>query len=181
MNHCFTDIALAVPVVDIRTSISAFEALDRSIGFIDIFPLLSFTIKISHFPCLHSVHAPRIDHEDSSCGGYYWHTCSYAHASLPKATIDARVVIGTTTALPSATAAVNKFLGITFVQSPPERFYPPCFYPNRGFLLCRLQRISLPAFTNSIASLLRLLHTVLLLTRGCRPRSDTQQSYYRIQ
>jgi len=34
-------------------------------------------------------------------------------------------VIGTTTALPSATAVVNQFLGIPFAQSPPERFSPP--------------------------------------------------------
>jgi len=34
-------------------------------------------------------------------------------------------VVGTTTALPSATAIVNKFLGIPFAQSPPERFSPP--------------------------------------------------------
>lgn len=34
-------------------------------------------------------------------------------------------IIGTTTSLPSATATVNKFLGIPFAQSPPERFSPP--------------------------------------------------------
>ena len=34
-------------------------------------------------------------------------------------------VIGTTTSLPSATAVVNKFLGLPFAQSPPERFSPP--------------------------------------------------------
>lgn len=34
-------------------------------------------------------------------------------------------VIGTTTSLPSATVTVNKFLGVPFAQSPPERFSPP--------------------------------------------------------
>lgn len=43
----------------------------------------------------------------------------------PRATIASGVLIGTQTALPSATAAVNKFLGIPFAQSPPERFSPP--------------------------------------------------------
>ncbi|KAL8721757.1 MAG: hypothetical protein Q9181_007638, partial [Wetmoreana brouardii] len=43
----------------------------------------------------------------------------------PSATIDSGVVIGTTTTLPSATVAVNKFLGIPFAVTPPERFSPP--------------------------------------------------------
>jgi carboxylesterase type B len=34
-------------------------------------------------------------------------------------------VIGTTTVLPSATVTVNKFLGIPFAVSPPDRFAPP--------------------------------------------------------
>ena len=42
----------------------------------------------------------------------------------PTATIDAGVVIGTTTALPVANAVVNKFLGIPFAKSPPKRFTP---------------------------------------------------------
>lgn len=46
-------------------------------------------------------------------------------AAFPSATICEGVVVGTTTMLPSATAAVNKFLGIPFAQSPPERFSPP--------------------------------------------------------
>lgn len=41
------------------------------------------------------------------------------------ATLPSGVVIGTTTNLPSATAAVNKFLGIPFAQSPPLRFGKP--------------------------------------------------------
>lgn len=46
--------------------------------------------------------------------------------SLPAtAVIDLGVVIGTTTSIPAATATVNKFLGIPFAQSPPERFSPP--------------------------------------------------------
>lgn len=45
--------------------------------------------------------------------------------SLPAtAVIDSGVLIGTTTALPSATATVNKFLGIPFA-APPVRFAPP--------------------------------------------------------
>ena len=48
-----------------------------------------------------------------------------AYAAAPTATIDAGVVIGTTTTLPTATASVNKFLGIPFAQSPPKRFEPP--------------------------------------------------------
>ena len=43
----------------------------------------------------------------------------------PTITIDSGVVFGTTTLLPSATASVNKFLGIPFAKSPPERFSPP--------------------------------------------------------
>lgn len=40
-------------------------------------------------------------------------------------TIGAGVIIGTTTAIPSATATVNQYLGVPFAQSPPERFSPP--------------------------------------------------------
>nr|POE89912.1 acetylcholinesterase [Quercus suber] len=43
----------------------------------------------------------------------------------PVATIDSGVVVGTTTSLPSATAFVNKFLGIPFAASPPLRFGRP--------------------------------------------------------
>lgn len=50
----------------------------------------------------------------------------YSQTALPTtASIDAGVVIGTTTSLPSATAAVNKFLGVPFAQSPPVRFAKP--------------------------------------------------------
>lgn len=41
------------------------------------------------------------------------------------ATIDAGVLHGTSTSLPTATATVNKFLGVPFAKSPPERFAPP--------------------------------------------------------
>ncbi|KAI9846804.1 MAG: hypothetical protein M1837_003653 [Sclerophora amabilis] len=46
-------------------------------------------------------------------------------ASVPSATatVASGVVVGTTTTLPSATTAVNKFLGIPFA-APPERFSP---------------------------------------------------------
>lgn len=43
----------------------------------------------------------------------------------PTARIENGLVIGTTTSLPAASATVNKFLGIPFAQSPPERFSPP--------------------------------------------------------
>ncbi|KAH7132542.1 Carboxylesterase family-domain-containing protein [Dendryphion nanum] len=48
----------------------------------------------------------------------------------PTAFIDAGIVIGTTTAFPAATATVNKFLGIPFASSPPERFSPPTKVPK---------------------------------------------------
>ncbi|KAK5691864.1 hypothetical protein LTR97_011035 [Elasticomyces elasticus] len=51
-------------------------------------------------------------------------TCGYP-GGAPTATIDAGVVIGTTTSLPAATASVNKFLGVPFAKSPPTRFAPP--------------------------------------------------------
>jgi hypothetical protein len=43
----------------------------------------------------------------------------------PTATIDVGEVIGTTTIIPYSTVTVNKFLGIPFAVSPPERFAPP--------------------------------------------------------
>ena len=43
----------------------------------------------------------------------------------PTVTLTSGVVVGTTTSLPAATATVNKFLGIPFAASPPERFSPP--------------------------------------------------------
>lgn len=45
--------------------------------------------------------------------------------SAPTAVIDCGSVVGTTTSLPAATASVNKFLGLPFAQSPPQRFSPP--------------------------------------------------------
>lgn len=51
-------------------------------------------------------------------------------AALPTAIIDSGVIIGTTTAVPSATAVVNQFLGIPFAASPPERFQPPQTAPK---------------------------------------------------
>lgn len=43
----------------------------------------------------------------------------------PTVKIACGTVHGTTTSLPAATASINKFLGIPFAQSPPERFSPP--------------------------------------------------------
>ena len=51
-------------------------------------------------------------------------SCGYPGGG-PTATIDAGVVIGTTTSIPAATATVNKFLGVPFAKSPPTRFAPP--------------------------------------------------------
>ena len=59
-----------------------------------------------------------------------WHghdhqsACGYAGGG-PTATIDAGVVIGTTTSLPAATGTVNKYLGVPFAKTPPTRFAPP--------------------------------------------------------
>lgn len=47
-----------------------------------------------------------------------------AHAR-PTVTIASGVIVGTTTVVPSAKATVNKYLGIPFAKSPPERFSPP--------------------------------------------------------
>jgi carboxylesterase type B len=43
----------------------------------------------------------------------------------PTVTIANGAIVGTTTQLPHATQAVNKYLGIPFAASPPERFSPP--------------------------------------------------------
>lgn len=45
--------------------------------------------------------------------------------SLPTVRVAEGCVVGTTTSIPSATAVVNKYLGIPFAESPPERFSPP--------------------------------------------------------
>ncbi|KAL8792142.1 MAG: hypothetical protein Q9195_005238 [Heterodermia aff. obscurata] len=45
--------------------------------------------------------------------------------NAPTITLASGPLVGTQTILPSATAAVNKFLGIPFALSPPERFAPP--------------------------------------------------------
>ena len=50
---------------------------------------------------------------------------STVRAANPTVTIDGGAVIGTSVAVPKATAHVNEFLGIPFAQSPPERFSPP--------------------------------------------------------
>ena len=43
----------------------------------------------------------------------------------PTATVSQGAIAGTTTLLPSATAAVSKYIGIPFASSPPLRFAPP--------------------------------------------------------
>ena len=52
---------------------------------------------------------------------------SNANSSLPTVTLDAGVIIGTTTSLPSATVTslVQQYLGVPFAVSPPTRFAPP--------------------------------------------------------
>ncbi|EON69466.1 hypothetical protein W97_08726 [Coniosporium apollinis CBS 100218] len=52
----------------------------------------------------------------------------------PTARLDSGPIVGTTTALPSATAVVNKFLGVPFAVSPPERFSPPQRARRHGVL-----------------------------------------------
>ena len=52
--------------------------------------------------------------------------CAPANTSPLGATaiIEIGTIIGTQTSLPSATAPVNKFLGVPFAKSPPTRFMP---------------------------------------------------------
>ncbi|GAB7359762.1 hypothetical protein MBLNU230_g6933t1 [Neophaeotheca triangularis] len=50
--------------------------------------------------------------------------CGYPGGG-PTAVVDAGTLVGTSTSLPAATASVNKFLGVPFAVSPPERFSPP--------------------------------------------------------
>ena len=47
------------------------------------------------------------------------------NAASPTVTLASGVIFGTATSLPSATASVNKFLGVKYAVSPPERFSPP--------------------------------------------------------
>lgn len=55
----------------------------------------------------------------------YYPTASASLQASPVVVLPSGPVIGTTTSVASATATVNKFLGIPFAQSPPERFSPP--------------------------------------------------------
>ncbi|PIA88464.1 Para-nitrobenzyl esterase [Cercospora beticola] len=48
----------------------------------------------------------------------------------PSATIQNGVVFGITTSLPEATVTVNKFLGIPYADSPPQRFSAPAAAPD---------------------------------------------------
>ena len=52
-------------------------------------------------------------------------TLAQEYIAAPTVTIGAGTLVGTTTSLPSATAPVNKFLGVAYAVSPPERFSPP--------------------------------------------------------
>lgn len=45
--------------------------------------------------------------------------------AAPTATVEAGVLVGKTTTLPTALGPVNQFLGVPFAQSPPQRFSPP--------------------------------------------------------
>ncbi|KAK5163374.1 uncharacterized protein LTR77_010747 [Saxophila tyrrhenica] len=74
-------------------------------------PLLLTTALASNWP---SHHPPNPSHHSPAFPG-----------GGPTATIDAGVVIGTTTSLPAASATVNNFLGVPFAKSPPTRFAPP--------------------------------------------------------
>jgi hypothetical protein len=50
---------------------------------------------------------------------------SSASVVAPTVTLDVATLYGTQTGLPSATQAVNKYLGVPFAESPPVRFAPP--------------------------------------------------------
>lgn len=94
--------------------------------------LLSFTVLF--VSDIAKAHSPRLQPYSSWKNEWPHHpeatqykpsvACGYPGGG-PTATIDAGVVLGTTTSLPAATATVNKFLGIPFAKSPPERFSPP--------------------------------------------------------
>ncbi|EED21066.1 hypothetical protein TSTA_082990 [Talaromyces stipitatus ATCC 10500] len=43
----------------------------------------------------------------------------------PAVSLDSGLIVGTRVSIPSAAAIVDQFLGVPFVQSPPERFSPP--------------------------------------------------------
>ncbi|GIZ42503.1 hypothetical protein CKM354_000576900 [Cercospora kikuchii] len=51
-------------------------------------------------------------------------------SQFPSATVQNGVVFGTTTSLPEATVIVNKFLGIPYANSPPQRFSAPAAAPD---------------------------------------------------
>ena len=51
--------------------------------------------------------------------------CAQSDSSLPSASIDAGVILGTATAIAGSSTGVNKYLGVPFAVSPPERFSPP--------------------------------------------------------
>ena len=53
--------------------------------------------------------------------------CCVGHTSPrePTVTLASGVLVGTITALPTATATVNQFLGVPYAKSPPERFTLP--------------------------------------------------------
>lgn len=50
---------------------------------------------------------------------------SSASVVAPTVTLEVATLFGTQTGLPSATQAVNKYLGVPFAESPPVRFAPP--------------------------------------------------------
>lgn len=62
----------------------------------------------------------------------------------PTAVVEGGGVVGTSTTLPSATAPVNKFLGVPFAASPPLRFAPP--QPVKHFGHKTITHLS-PAYT----------------------------------
>lgn len=56
--------------------------------------------------------------------GGRWENSTSTH-KRPTAVVEAGIVFGTTTSLPTANAVVNQFLGVPFAKSPPERFGLP--------------------------------------------------------
>lgn len=50
---------------------------------------------------------------------------TFGYAVSPTVTVENGVLVGTTANFPSASVVVNKFLGVPYALSPPERFEAP--------------------------------------------------------
>ena len=95
------------------------------VAFISLFATCLASVSQDCHTSASSVKTGPSGYSSSSLAGYSSTTSIVYNGGGPTATIDAGIVHGTTTSLPAATASVNKFLGIPFAKSPPERFAPP--------------------------------------------------------